>query len=194
MSSRVNPANLLTSGNLAAGFLALILAERGEFAWAAGCVGAAALFDSIDGLVARLTKSECEFGSQLDSLADLVSFGVVPALAVYLSTLESVPVAGIAACLGFLLCGAFRLARFQVEGESRRRFVGLSIPPSGLIVIGLAALEPPRGLALAMVVVLSLLMVSRIPFPTLAEVRRLALQPARRARRARVQVAQAIRK
>ncbi|HLM27675.1 MAG TPA: CDP-diacylglycerol--serine O-phosphatidyltransferase [Thermoleophilaceae bacterium] len=187
-------ANLLTSGNLAAGFLALILAEQGDFAWAAGCVGTAALCDSVDGLVARLTKSECEFGSQLDSLADLVSFGIVPALAVYLSVVESVPVAGIAACLGFLLCGAYRLARFQVDEESRRRFVGLSIPPSGLIVVGLAAVQAPRGLTLAVVIVLSLLMVSRIPFPTLAEIRRLTLAPARRARRARVQVAQAIRK
>ena len=191
MSSRVNPANLLTSGNLAAGFLALILVQQGDYAWAAGCVVAAAVFDSVDGLVARLTRSECEFGSQLDSLADLVSFGIVPAIAVYLSVLESVPVAGIAACLGFLLCGAYRLARFQVDEESRRRFVGLSIPPSGLIAVGLAAVEAPRGLTLAVVAVLSLLMVSRIPFPTLAEVRRLTQGPARRAR---VQAAQATRK
>jgi len=194
VSSRVNLANLLTSGNLAAGFLALILAQRGEIGWAFGCVCAAALFDSVDGLVARLTKRECEFGSQLDSLADLVSFGVVPALTVYLSTLEEVPVSGIAACLGFLLCGAYRLARFQVDEESRRRFVGLSIPPSGLIAIGLVAVAAPRGLILSVMVVLSLLMVSRIPFPTLAELRRLALGPARGARRARVLVAQAIRK
>ncbi len=191
MSQRVSLANLLTSGNLAAGFLALILAQQGDFAWAAGCVAAAALFDSVDGLVARLTRSECEFGSQLDSLADLVSFGIVPALAVYLSTLESVPVAGIAVCLGYLLCGAYRLARFQVDAESRKRFVGLSIPPSGLIVAGLAAVQAPRGLTLAAVFVLSLLMVSRIPFPTLAEVRRLTQGPARRAR---VQAAEAMRK
>jgi CDP-diacylglycerol---serine O-phosphatidyltransferase len=182
MSARVNFANLLTSGNLAAGFFALILVQQGAFTWAAGCVAAAALLDSVDGLVARLTKSECEFGSQLDSLADLVSFGIVPALAVYVSVLESLPVAGIAACLGFLLCGAYRLARFQVDEESRRRFVGLSIPPSGLIAVGLAALDAPRGLALAVVAVLSLLMVSRIPFPTLGEVRRLMQAPARRAR------------
>ena len=182
MSNRVSLANLLTSGNLAAGFLALVLVEQGDFAWAAGCVVAAAVFDSVDGLVARLTRSECEFGSQLDSLADLVSFGIVPALAVYVSVLESVPVAGIAACLGFLLCGAYRLARFQVDEESRRRFVGLSIPPSGLIAIGLAAVEAPRGLTVAVVAALSLLMVSRIPFPTLAEVRRLTQGPARRAR------------
>ena len=191
MSGRISLANLLTSGNLAAGFLALILAEQGEFAWAAGCVGAAAVADSVDGLVARLTKTDCAFGSQLDSLADLVSFGVVPALAVYLSTLQSLAVAGIAACLGFVLCGAWRLARFQVDQESRRRFVGLSIPPAGVITAGIAAAGLPQGVALAVVVVLSLLMVSRLPCPTLAELRRVALAPARRAR---VGVAQATRK
>ncbi|MDQ3587519.1 MAG: CDP-diacylglycerol--serine O-phosphatidyltransferase [Actinomycetota bacterium] len=190
MSGRLSPANLLTSGNLAAGFLALILAEQGEFAWAAGCVGAAAVCDSVDGLVARLTKSECEFGSQLDSLADLVSFGISPALIVYLSTLQSLPVAGIAACLGFVLCGGWRLARFQVDEESRHRFIGLPIPPAGVITVVLAILDPSPGLALAIVVVLGLLMVSRLPFPTLAELRRLA-HPARRAR---VEAAQATRK
>jgi CDP-diacylglycerol--serine O-phosphatidyltransferase len=181
MSGRLGPANLLTGGTLAAGFLALILAEQGEYAWAAGCVGAAAIFDSVDGLVARLTKSDCGFGSQLDSLADLVSFGVAPAFVVYLSTLQSLPVAGIAGCLAFVLGGGWRLARFQIDEQSRQRFVGLSIPPAGLIVVVLAALDPPRGLALAVVVILSLLMVSRLPFPTLAELRRLA-QPAERSR------------
>ena len=190
MSRRVSLANLLTSGNLAAGFLALILAEQGEFVWAAGCVGAAAVCDAVDGLAARFTDSDCEFGSQLDSLADLVSFGVAPAMAVYLSTLNSVPVAGLAACLGFVLCGGWRLARFQVDEESRRRFVGLSIPPAGVIAVVLATLDLPRGLALAIVVILSLLMVSRLPFPTLAELRRLTPP----ALRARVEALQAARK
>lgn len=190
MSRSLGPANLLTCGTLASGFLALILAEQGEFAWAAGCVGAAAVFDSVDGLVARLTKSDGAFGSQLDSLADLVSFGVAPALVVYLSTLQSLPVAGVAACLAFVLCGGWRLARFQVAEESRSRFVGLSIPPAGLITVGLAVVDPPRGLTLALVGVLSLLMVSRLPFPTLAELRRLAPP----ALRARVEAVQASRK
>ena len=190
MSRRVSLANLLTCGNLAAGFLALILAEQGEFGWAAGCVGAAALCDAVDGLAARFTDSDCEFGSQLDSLADLVSFGVAPALLVYFSTLQSLSVAGIAACLGFVLCGGWRLARFQVDAESRHRFVGLSIPPAGMIAVAVAILNLPRGMALAIVVVLSLLMVSRLPFPTLAELRRLAPP----ALRARVEALQAARK
>ena len=185
-----SPANLITSLHLAAGFLALVLLEQGELGWAAGCVGAAAVCDSVDGLVARLTDSECEVGSELDSLADLVSFGVAPALAVYLAGLESLPVVGIAVCLGFVLCGGWRLARFQVEVESRHRFVGLPIPPAGLIVAVLAALDPPRGVPLAIVAVISLLMVSRLPVPTLAELRHLSVPFGR----ARVRALQAIRK
>lgn len=179
MTGSLTPASLLTSGNLAGGFLALILAEQGEFAWAAGCVGAAALLDSVDGLVARRTGTVGEFGSQLDSLADLVSFGVAPALIVYLSSLHSLPVAGIGACLAFVLCGAWRLARFQVADESRRHFVGLSIPPAGVMAVTLAPWAPPRGLALTMVLILSLLMVSRLPFPKLGELGRLS-RPSRR--------------
>jgi CDP-diacylglycerol--serine O-phosphatidyltransferase len=179
MNDALAPANLLTSSNLAAGFLALILAEQGEFGWAAGCVGVAAGCDAVDGLVARLTRSECAFGSQLDSLADLVSFGVAPALILYFSALQLIPGAGLA-CLAFVLCGGWRLARFQAGEESRRHFVGLPIPPAGLITVGLALLDLPSGVALGCVVLVSVLMVSRLPFPTLAELRRLGL-PARRA-------------
>lgn len=190
MSGFASPANLITSCHLAAGFVALILLEQGEFGWAAGCVGVAAICDSVDGLVARLTDRECEIGSELDSLADLVSFGVAPALAVYLSGLYTLPVLGIAACLAFVLCGGWRLARFQVEVELRHRFVGLPIPPAGVIVAVLAAVDPPRGVPLALVVVLSLLMVSRMPVPTLAELRHLPMS----VRRARVDAVQATRK
>lgn len=181
MNAFLNPANMITSAHLGAGFLALILLEQGEFGWAAGCVGLAAVCDSVDGLVARATDSECEVGSELDSLADLVSFGVAPALAVYLSTLHSLPVLGIAACLAFVLCGGWRLARFQVEVESRHRFVGLPIPPAGVIAALLATVDPPLGLPLVIVAVMSLLMVSRMPFPTLAELRHVTV-PVKRAR------------
>lgn len=169
MTGSLTGANLITSGNLATGFLALVLAEQGEYSWAAGCVGVAAVFDSIDGLVARRSDTECELGSQLDSLADLVSFGVVPAFVIYLSALHSLPVAGIGACLAFVLCGGWRLARFQTGEQTRRHFVGLPIPVAGVVAAALATWTPPRGLVLAIVLALSLLMVSRLSFPTLAE-------------------------
>lgn len=186
MKAPLTVANLITSGNLAAGFLALILAEQGEYAWAAGCVGMAAVLDSVDGLVARRTHTVCELGSHLDSLADLVSFGVAPALIVYMSALHSLPVAGIGACLAFVLCGAWRLARFQAGEQSRRHFVGLSIPVAGVAAVAVAAWSTPRGVALAIVLALSLLMVSRLPCPTLAELfhpRRRLVGPRSRGRR-----------
>jgi len=173
VNGHLSPANMMTSGTLVAGFLALILAAQGEFAWAAGCVGVAAVLDSIDGLVARRSRLESEFGAQLDSLADMVSFGAAPAITVYLSVLEAVPVAGIGACLGFVLCGAWRLARFSLAGGSARFNVGLPIPPAGLIVIGLATLDPPAGLALAVTLVVTLLMVTALPFPMFAELAQL---------------------
>jgi CDP-diacylglycerol--serine O-phosphatidyltransferase len=179
MKGSLTGANLITSGNLATGFLALILAEQGEYAWAAGCVGVAAVLDSVDGLVARRTDTECELGSQLDSLADMVAFGVAPALILYLHALHSLPVAGIGACLAFVLCGAWRLARFQTGEQSRSHFVGVPIPPAGVIAVALAVWSPPRGLTLALVVALSLLMVSRMPFATLAEFVRPGRSPRR---------------
>ncbi len=190
MRGSLSAANLITSGTLTAGFLALILAEQGDYAWAAGCVGVAAVLDSIDGLVARRTQTDCELGSRLDSLADIVSFGVAPALIVYLGALHSLPVAGIGACLAFVLCSAWRLARFQTEAQSRCQFMGLPTPPAGVTAVALAAWGPPRGLALAVVLVLSLLMVSRLPFPTLAEL----VHPGRSLRRTVVERAQAARK
>lgn len=190
MKGSLTVANLITSGNLAAGFLALVMAEQGEYTWAAGCVGVAAVLDSVDGLVARRTHTECELGSQLDSLADLVSFGVAPALIMYLSVLHELPVAGIGACLAFVLCGAWRLARFQTGEQSRRHFVGLPIPPAGVAAAALATWNPPRGFALAMLLTMSLLMVSRLAFPTLAEF----VRPRRSRRRAAIEAAPADRK
>ena len=166
MKGYLSPANLVTSGNLVAGFAALILAAQGEFAWAAGCICTAGVLDGADGLLARRSHAECEFGARLDSLADLVSFGAAPAFAIYLSVLEAVPVAGVGACLAILLCGARRLARFPLVANSRRHFVGLPIPLAGGVVAVVAALGPPAGLALGATLALALLMVSVLPFPT----------------------------
>ena len=179
MKGYLSPANLMTSANLVAGFVALILAAQGEFGWAAGCVVVAAVLDSVDGLLARRSRAECEFGAQLDSLADLVSFGAAPAATIYLSALDAVPVAGVGACLGFVLCGAWRLARFSLIRNSRRHFVGLPIPPAGVTVVGLAAVSAPTSVALGITLALTLLMVSTLPFPTVSDVARLGRAPRR---------------
>ena len=163
----VNAANLITSGTLAAGFAAVLLAADGRLHVAAVAVTAAAVLDAVDGPVARRTSISERFGGNLDSLADLVAFGVAPALMLHRGVLDAVPVVGTAACLAFLLAGAWRLARFPLV-EDRDRFVGMPIPPAGLIAAGAAALALPAVLAVTVALLLALLMVSAISFPTLA--------------------------
>jgi len=167
----MTPANLLTSGNLAAGFVALVLVAQGDLIWGAAFVGAAAVFDGLDGLVARRGDSEGSFGSRLDSLSDLVSFGMAPALLLYIGGLDKLPVAGIGACLAFALCGGWRLARFTLV-ESRLHFVGLPIPPAGVVAATLGVTPVPVPIVCALVVLGAVLMVSRVPFPTLAAIAR----------------------
>lgn len=114
-------------------------------------------------------KRLAEFGKNLDSLADVVSFGAAPAFAAYAAVLNALPVAGVAGCLAFFVCGALRLARFPLVGDPNR-FVGLPIPPAGLFIAALAAAGPPPLLLLAALAATSALMVSTIPFPTPASI------------------------
>ena len=158
--------SLFTLGNMMLGFAAILVAIRGNHTLAAVLIGVSIVFDITDGAVARLVGAVTPFGLQFDSLADLVSFGAAPAFTIYLSVLDGVPVAGVGACLAFLLCGAWRLARFPLVANSRRHFVGLPIPLAGAVVAVVAALDPPAALALAATLALALLMVSVLPFPT----------------------------
>jgi len=161
--------HLATCGNLASGFLAILSVASGDFFHAAAFVLAAAVLDLLDGAIARNGCEEgeplSEFGKNLDSLADVVSFGAAPAFAAYAAVLHATPVAGIAGCLAFFVCGALRLARFPLVGGPDR-FVGLPIPPAGLFVAALAALDTPPLLVLAALAATSALMVSTVPFPT----------------------------
>ncbi|CAN5633961.1 hypothetical protein BH24ACT22_BH24ACT22_10510 [soil metagenome] len=155
---------LVTCGNLAAGFLALLLAIEGNYSWAAGLVVVAAVLDLLDGAVARGSGTDGDFGCNLDSLADLISFGVVPAATIYLSSLHSLTVLGAAAGIFYVVCGALRLARFPLV-KSPDHFVGLPIPPAGVTLAVLALLGLNLPLVVAATVVLGLLMVSEVPFP-----------------------------
>jgi CDP-diacylglycerol--serine O-phosphatidyltransferase len=170
MREFVNPANAITSGSLAAGFAALMLAGDGRLDWALAAVGVAALLDSVDGYVARRTSVCGPFGCHLDSLADLVAFGVAPALMLHHGVLGSVPGAGL--CLAFVMAGAWRLARFPLI-EDREHFIGLPIPPAGLVAAAVAFLAPPAAAAAVVCLLLALLMVSAFTVPTLAELGRL---------------------
>lgn len=166
MKDFASPASIVTSGNLVAGFLALVLAAQGELVWAGALVGVAAACDSFDGIVARRRRCESVFGSRLDSLADLLSFGAAPALILYSGPLDDIAVAGMGACLAFVLSGAWRLARFSLL-ENRDHFVGFPIPPAAVIVVALTVTGIPAAIVLLATAVLSALMVSTLPVPTL---------------------------
>ena len=129
--------NLLTAGNLFWGFWAINKALLGEFAWAGSALLLAAVFDVLDGRVARLTKGTSEFGVQFDSLCDLVSFGCAPALIMYQFGLNSYGRSGWLICFLFMACGALRLARFNVQssiGKASGDFTGLPIPMAAAVV------------------------------------------------------------
>ena len=160
---------LITCGNLSAGFIAALFAIQDRFVAAFVLVLVAAGLDLLDGAVARRGASDGGFGGNLDSLADLASFGITPAVAIYLSSLQALPIVGVVVCLFYVMCGALRLARFPLV-KSRKHFVGLPIPPVGVMLAGLAAVDPTWPLVLAVVLVFSLLMVSRVPIPKLSAV------------------------
>ena len=129
--------NLITTGNLFWGFFAIMKALSGEFAWAGSAILLGAVFDMLDGRVARLTKGSSEFGVQYDSLCDLVSFGCAPAVIMYQYGLHTYGRIGWIVCFLFMACGALRLARFNVMssiGKASGDFTGLPIPMAAATV------------------------------------------------------------
>jgi len=128
--------NLLTLGALFAGFYAIIAGMNGNFDAAGWAILIAAVLDGLDGRLARLTNTQSAFGAQFDSLADMVSFGVAPALIVFSWTLSSIGNAGWAASFIFMSCAALRLARFNVQlgTVDKRFFVGLQSPVAAGLV------------------------------------------------------------
>src|SRR5690606_35908064 len=136
--------NLLTTGGLFAGFYAILAAASGHFENACIAVFVAALFDGVDGRVARMTGTTSEFGVQYDSLADLVSFGMAPSLVVYHWALSGfradgsvLSKVGWAAAFLYAACAALRLARFntQVGAVDKRWFIGLASPAAAALVV-----------------------------------------------------------
>jgi CDP-diacylglycerol--serine O-phosphatidyltransferase len=136
--------NLLTLGNLFCGCLSLVCVYNGSMLWAAIFVGVAALFDVADGFVARLLKVSCPLGAQLDSLSDVVSFGVVPAsMAFVMVKYNTETVAGTPywAYIVFLiaLASAYRLAKFNIDDEQHHYFKGMPTPANALFWAALSA-------------------------------------------------------
>jgi CDP-diacylglycerol--serine O-phosphatidyltransferase len=128
--------NLMTMGNLFCGFYSILSSFKNDFKTAAIMVVVAAIFDTLDGRLARLTRATSKFGAELDSLCDLVSFGVAPAMLMYQWALEPFGRLGLMACFLFAACGALRLARFNVQIGivEKNYFQGLPIPMAAGIV------------------------------------------------------------
>lgn len=128
--------NLVTTGNIFFGFYAIIHAMKSEFTTAAYAIVAAAIFDLMDGRLARLTRATSKFGAEYDSLCDLISFGMAPALLLYMWALQPFGRLGWLACFMYVTCGALRLARFNVQAHviEKAFFQGLPIPMAAGIV------------------------------------------------------------
>jgi CDP-diacylglycerol--serine O-phosphatidyltransferase len=173
--------NLFTTGAMFAGFYAIVTSIAGDFSSAAIAVFVAALLDGMDGRVARLTNTQSEFGVQYDSLSDLVSFGLAPALVMYTWSLSSLKdygptwgKIGWAGAFIYAACAALRLARFntQVGVVDKRYFQGLASPAAAAVCMsfvwsmdkfGILGAEVPF-LTLVMAVLVGLLMVSNFRY------------------------------
>ncbi len=173
--------NLFTTGAMFAGFYAIIASIGGRYTEAAVAVFVAALLDGLDGRVARMTGTQTEFGVQYDSLSDLVSFGLAPALVMYTWSLSALRdfgpswgKLGWAAAFVYAACGALRLARFntQVGVADKRYFQGLASPAAAAVCMSFVWSVDKFGLAGSdfcfvtpvIAIVVGLLMVSRFRY------------------------------
>ena len=170
---RVSAPSILTTGNMACGFSAILLAFADQFQWASLLLAGSIVLDVADGAVARLVGATSPFGVQLDSLADLVSFGLAPAVLVHTWALPGNPVLAWLSAFLWLACAALRLARFNVTVDplaDKKYFIGLPSPGATLVVIAtiFALGTPEHGpsvlLPVAVSVVPAVLMVTRIRF------------------------------
>ena len=131
--------NLLTTAGLFSGFYAVVMSMNGEFSEAAIAIFVAMIFDGLDGRVARITNTQSAFGAEYDSMADMVSFGIAPALVAYNFGMTEIGKLGWLAAFIYVAGAALRLARFntQVETADKRFFHGLASPAAAAVVAGM---------------------------------------------------------
>jgi CDP-diacylglycerol--serine O-phosphatidyltransferase len=181
--------NLLTTANLFSGFFGIVNSINGNFELAAIAIFASCVFDILDGKVARLTGGTSRFGVEYDSLADLVAFGVGPALLMYLMALKPYGRIGWLVAFVFVACGALRLARFnvQVETTSKKYFVGLPIPGGASMIaasvlflshwsVAVTGFPVSPGL-LVMTFVLGFCMISTMPYNSFKDIEFIMARP-----------------
>jgi len=166
MITKIIP-HMFTVGNLALGIIAILMAFHGEPLTASFLVILAMLADGLDGRIARALNVQSEFGKELDSLSDVISFGVAPAFVAFVTAFGEFGAAGWIAAVLFPVCGALRLARFNVKPATPGYFIGLPIPAAGGVLCTLALFVPDLDPVVLLVacVLLSFLMISNIHYP-----------------------------
>ena len=180
--------SLFTIGNMFCGYYAIASTLQENYDYAAIAIGVGAVLDTLDGRIARLTGTASQFGLELDSLADILTFGVAPAVLALnwgIASLAGIPAEfaqdvyqfGWLATFGFLICGALRLARFNVlahkPGGSSRHFVGLPIPAAAGVIAAIVHFRQSpleqvgsAGLWCLLVALLAFLMISSVRYPS----------------------------
>lgn len=177
---RIVVPSFFTLLNLLSGFLAIINISEGRFELGAWLIVVAGLFDTMDGFMARLSNSTSEFGIELDSLSDIVSFGVAPGYLMYTASMNELIFLGVMVSALPPLCGAVRLARFNVNTQNENNgsdyFIGLPIPAQAIIITAFFLTFKDRmylfdgfehgvnSVITPIVIILSFLMVSTVPF------------------------------
>ena len=174
---------MFTVGTLFCGYSSIVSAMRADYATAAVFIGVATVLDVLDGRIARLAGAASEFGGEFDSLADVISFGVAPAVLAFAWALEPLGRLGWAAGFLYVTATALRLARFNVQNQNpdKRYFVGMPSPGAAGVIASTVFMWPngfgiPQGPVVALTVVLipAVMMVSRIQFRAFGA---LALRP-----------------
>lgn len=183
---RVVVPSFFTLMNLFCGFLAIVQIAEGQLHNGAWLIVFAGVFDALDGFMARLTNSHSTFGIELDSLSDVVSFGVAPGFLLYNFSLNGLQFPGLILAALPALCGAIRLARFNIDAKvvESETFKGLPIPVQAIMIVGFFltfsrnlevfdVLEyGVNNIVIPMVLLLSLLMVSTVPFDKIPRFKR----------------------
>ncbi|HUI30686.1 MAG TPA: CDP-diacylglycerol--serine O-phosphatidyltransferase [Candidatus Acidoferrales bacterium] len=185
--SRAVIPSFFTILNMFSGFMSVLSSADKDYASAAWLIILAAIFDSLDGIMARLTRSSSEFGVELDSLSDLVSFGVAPSFMIYRIGLHTLGPLGTLSSAMLMVFGGLRLARFNVQlvGFDKDYFKGLPIPSSAIVISSfvlsfydrtMGALDTDAIVLPAIAVSLSLLMVSTVRYDTIPKFSRRAVR------------------
>ena len=181
--------NLVTTANIVCGFLSIVHSFRGEFTYACWFIIIGAICDSLDGRIARMARATSPFGVQYDSLSDLTSFGIAPGVLIYAYAAFTLSRFGISAAAFYTVCAALRLARFNVSAEERdltklkqvRKgyFQGIPSPASAGLIVTAVLMQNEFSLfsdsflkyfMTGLGILLAVLMVSSIPFPSFKEV------------------------